>query len=50
MIQLIFRTISKHVKEKLQQQQVNKAYNGKVQQRMKQFRGFKIWKKRERKF
>jgi len=49
MIQLFFRPSWREVKEKLQRQQVNKAYNKKVQERMKQFHGFKIWKKRKRK-
>lgn len=41
---LVFNTNSRQVKEKLQQQQVNKGYNKKAQQRMKQFRGYRIWK------
>jgi len=49
-IQLFFTTSSKQVKEKLLQSQVNKSYNKKVQQRMKQFQGYRIWKQRKRKY
>lgn len=50
-IKLCFSANSRNFKEKLQQLQVKEyvAYNKKVQQRVKQFRGFKIWKKRKRK-
>ena len=46
-IRLFFSTNSRQVKEKLQQQQVKKPYNKKTQQRMKQFRGYIIWKQRK---
>lgn len=51
MLKLFFRKNTREVKEKLQQQQVEKckAYNNKaklkIKVKLKKFRGYKIWKK-----
>jgi len=52
-LKLFFRTNTREVKEKFQQQQVEKyeAYNNKaklkIKVKLKQFRGYRIWKKRK---